>query len=100
MSQNAFVVNGPSFGGEQSQGGFQVTFDNGITVSVQFRDGNYSDGGKTVAEIAAFVDAGFIHIPGFDYGGDDVLGHCTPVQVAEFMYVASKNQRVKEETEA
>jgi hypothetical protein len=34
--------------------GFQMTFDNGCTISVQFSKFNYSDQGKTTAEVAAW----------------------------------------------
>ena len=34
--------------------GFQMTFDNGCTISVQFSKYNYSDQGKTTAEVAAW----------------------------------------------
>ena len=34
--------------------GFQMTFDNGCTISVQFSKYNYSDQGETTAEVAAW----------------------------------------------
>jgi hypothetical protein len=34
--------------------GFQMTFDNGCTISVQFSKFNYSDQGETTAEVAAW----------------------------------------------
>ena len=34
--------------------GFQMTFSNGCTISVQFSEFNYSDQGKTTAEVAAW----------------------------------------------
>ena len=34
--------------------GFQMTFDNGCTISVQFSKYNYSDQGETTSEVAAW----------------------------------------------
>ena len=34
--------------------GFQMTFENQFTISVQFSKHNYSDQGKTTAEVAAW----------------------------------------------
>ena len=34
--------------------GFQMTFANGCTISVQFSKGNYCDEGETTAEVAAW----------------------------------------------
>ena len=38
----------------ESHHGFQMTFDNGCTISVQFSKYNYSDQGETIAEVAAW----------------------------------------------
>jgi hypothetical protein len=38
--------------------GFQMTFDNGCTISVQFSKFNYSDQGETTAEVAAWNGKG------------------------------------------
>ena len=38
--------------------GFQMTFQNGCTISVQFSKHNYSDQGKTTAEVAAWNSNG------------------------------------------
>jgi hypothetical protein len=38
--------------------GFQMTFENQFTISVQFSGHNYSDGGKTTAEVAAWNSNG------------------------------------------
>jgi len=63
--------------------GFHMTFRNGNTVSVQFGRGNYADGGITTAEIAAWDrNENWIRLPGWN---DDVRGHCTPDEVAEFI---------------
>ena len=66
--------------------GFQISFKNGYSVSVQFGGGNYcsnrdipiKDWGKTVpdsdtAETALMTKDGFV-----EYQGDDVQGHMTP----------------------
>ena len=38
--------------------GFQMTFENQFTISVQFSKHNYSDQGKTTAEVAAWNSNG------------------------------------------
>jgi uncharacterized protein YneR len=38
--------------------GFQMTFGNQFTISVQFSKHNYSDQGKTTAEVAAWNNNG------------------------------------------
>jgi hypothetical protein len=38
--------------------GFQMDFENGCTISVQFSKHNYSDGGQTTAEVAAWNSNG------------------------------------------
>ena len=66
--------------------GFQISFNNGYIVSVQFGGGNYcsnrdlpiEDYGKAVpdsdtAETALMTKDGFV-----EYQGDDVQGHMTP----------------------
>lgn len=88
--------------------GFQMTFANGWTVSVQWGSGNYSDhyhrwsragesleivdrdvgaeGSKT-AEIAAWDKDGVWH----NFGSDTVKGYVSPDEVAEFIQLfASK----------
>lgn len=70
--------------------GFTMTFRNRITVSVRWGEYNYSDG-KTTAELAAW-DADnhdWVHVPGFNYGDDDVLGRCDTDEIAEFIHRAS-----------
>lgn len=71
--------------------GFTMTFANRVTVSVRWGEYNYSDQ-KTTAEAAAWnADThDWVHVDGFDYGGDDVLPHLTTDRVAEFVYNASK----------
>lgn len=75
-----------------AQKGFQVSFENGWTVSVQFGRGNYCqnynhdnyDGPvppSRTAEVAAWDKDDNWH----DFGGDTVEGHMKPNQVLEFM---------------
>lgn len=92
------------FSGKQSGRGFQVTFSNKITISVQFgwgsyctnRDGDmFSSVGDTQspnAEIAVFDSDGkwltqeALIATGIDNDpGDDVKGYVTPDQVALLM---------------
>jgi hypothetical protein len=70
--------------------GFTMTFANRITVSIRWGNHNYSDG-KTTAEVAAW-DADtheWVHVTGFDYNSDNVLGHLTTNEVAKFIHAAS-----------
>jgi len=77
--------------------GFHMTFDNGVTISVQFGKHNYSDGGKTTAEVAVWDEAGNWYIADDAQQdlikveeGSDVMGHCTPDVVAWIMDKARK----------
>jgi hypothetical protein len=72
--------------------GFHITFKNGYTMSVQFSKTNYSDGGETTAEIAAWGPDGWLSLG----EGDDVRGWCSPDEVLEVMnMVASKGSKPK-----
>ncbi len=74
--------------------GFAMTFANGITVSVRWGEANYCDQ-TTTAEVAAYRKSNdefgpvWVHAEGFDYDGDDVLGHLSPDEVARFIYIVS-----------
>ena len=69
--------------------GFTMTFQNRITVSIRWGKANYSDG-KTTAECAAWTAAHkWVHVIGFDYNDDDVLGRLSTDDVARFIYMAS-----------
>lgn len=70
--------------------GFTMTFQNRITVSIRWGEMNYSDG-KTTAECAAWNadNHAWVHVVGFNYYGDDVLGRLSTDDVAKFMYMAS-----------
>ena len=72
--------------------GFQMTFQNGWTVSVQFGAGNYCEnnmmsvsntpkGHSKDAEIAAWDKDGNWHT--FEY--DDVKGYCSADEAADFI---------------
>jgi Flp pilus assembly protein TadG len=79
--------------------GFQITFDNGYTVSVQFGPGNYSSNrvetyttsmnkpqSAELAETALLdPDGNFVK-----YKGDDVQGYRTAEQVLALLQYASK----------
>ena len=79
-----------------NQKGFQITYKNGYTVSVQFGCGNYctnrdlpiEDYGKAVpasdtAETALMTKDGFV-----PYQGDDVQGYMSPSEVLKLMVYA------------
>ena len=62
--------------------GFQITFDNGYTVSVQFGRSTYCDQGETTAEVASWdVNGKWFKLGEYD----DVRGHCSPEDVLEIM---------------
>ena len=75
------------------QKGFQITYQNGYTVSVQFGGGSYSTNrdlpyGEEVppsdtAETALMTKDGFV-----EYQGDDVQGHMSPSDVLKLMVYA------------
>ena len=73
--------------------GFHMVFKNGYTMSVQFSKTNYSDGGVTTAEIAAWgPDGQWLKLSDHD----DVRGWCSPDEVLEVMnMVASKGSKPK-----
>ena len=75
--------------------GFQITFENGYSVSVQFGPGNYCENkdlpynhGEEVpmsntAETALISPDGFV-----EYRGDDVQGHMAPKDILELLNYA------------
>ena len=75
------------------QKGFQITYQNGYTVSVQFGGGNYCTNrdlpyGEEVppsdtAETALMTKDGFV-----EYQGDDVQGYMSPSEVLQLMVYA------------
>lgn len=77
------------------QSGFQMSFDNGWTVSIQFGSGNYCDNqySKSVAlkhcnnaEMAAWDR----NAKWYRFEGDEVEGHASPERVAEFIHLVSQ----------
>jgi hypothetical protein len=75
--------------------GFQITFSNGWTVSVQFGPDNFCErrhvsknSSKSIdAEIAAWNDqTGAWH----KFGNNEYKGSCSPSEVAEFISIISK----------
>lgn len=75
--------------------GFQMTFENGCTISVQFGKHTYSDQGKTTAEVAAWDNKGnwFMFNEGkwveIEYSSD-VMSRQTAGEVAKLIYTLSQ----------
>ena len=73
--------------------GFTMVFPNGLKASVRWGFGNYcvrnnpkDFSAAMTAEVAALDTLGdFVHVPGFDYQGDDVLPSLSPQQVLAFL---------------
>jgi len=71
--------------------GFQMTFANGCTISVQFSKDNYSDGGKTTAEVAVWNGDGDWmtwndgHWTVYPSGESDVMSRQTTDDVARLI---------------
>ena len=93
-----------------NNGGFQITFENGLTASVQWRSGNYCDNYSSpftnafqesnTAEVAVFDTAGeFVNMDYFYNGNNDgeVAGFLSPEDVAEFLYKVSSFDTAKNE---
>jgi hypothetical protein len=75
--------------------GFQMTFENGCTISVQFSKYTYSDQGETTAEVAAWDNKGNWLIFNEDKwteieNGSDVMPHQTASDVAKLIYTLSQ----------
>ncbi len=75
--------------------GFQMTFENGCTISVQFGKHTYSDQGQTTAEVAAwdnkgtwfmFYDEKWNEIP----EGSDTMNYTSADDVAKLIYTLSQ----------
>ena len=75
--------------------GFQMTFENGCTISVQFSKHTYSDGGETTAEVAAWDNKGNWLM----FDGDkwieieemtDIMPRQTASDVAKLIYTLSQ----------
>ena len=75
--------------------GFHMVFKNGYTMSVQFSKTNYSDGGVTTAEIAAWgPDGQWLKLSEHD----DVRGWCSPDEVLEVMNMVASQGKKKMST--
>ena len=75
--------------------GFQMTFENGCTISVQFGKYTYSDQGETTAEVAAWDNKGNWLMFDEDKwteieNGSDVMSHQTTSDVAKLIYTLSQ----------
>ena len=76
--------------------GFQMTFQNGCTISVQFSKFNYSDQGKTTAEVAAWnSNKDWMMYNGDNWivltdGETDVMSHQTTDDIAMLIYTLSQ----------
>jgi hypothetical protein len=75
--------------------GFQMTFQNGCTISVQFGKHTYSDSGKTTAEVAAWDNTGNWLMFDEDKwteieNGSDVMPRQTASDVAKLIYTLSQ----------
>ena len=75
--------------------GFQMTFENGCTISVQFSKRTFSDGGHTTAEVAAWDTEGnwlmfdedkWVEIA----DGSDVMSYQSAGEVAKLIYTLSQ----------
>jgi hypothetical protein len=75
--------------------GFQMTFENGCTISVQFSKHTYSDGGETTAEVAAWDNKGNWLMFDEDKwteieNGSDVMARQSASDVAKLIYTLSQ----------
>lgn len=69
--------------------GFQIIFENGCTVSIQFGNSTYSDQGKTTAEVGVWDKEGkWIHLQQHDA----VQGWCSPEEVLSIMNKVANNE--------
>lgn len=83
-------VDRQKFNSKNVASGFQMTFENGYTISVQFGFGNYCENklsGKNSsknAEIAIFdSEDNFIQVEGMN---GDVKGYCNADEIAEYIH--------------
>jgi hypothetical protein len=75
--------------------GFQMTFENGCTISVQFGKHTYSDAGETTAEVAAWDNKGNWLMFDEDKwteieNGSDVMARQSASGVAKLIYTLSQ----------
>ena len=77
--------------------GFQMTFENGWTISVQFGHGNYCSNRNHPDGLHASKGVGYFSCPDaeiaiwnsfgeyYDFGNDDIKGYCSAEEVAEWI---------------
>lgn len=75
--------------------GFQMTFENGCTISVQFGKHTYSDQGESTAEVAAWDNKGnWLMTDGEKWfeivEGSDTMNHISAGEVAKLIYTLSQ----------
>jgi hypothetical protein len=75
--------------------GFQMTFENGCTISVQFGKHTYSDAGETTAEVAAWDNKGnWLMFDGDKWieieAMTDIMPRQTASDVAKLIYTLSQ----------
>jgi hypothetical protein len=88
--------------------GFSLTFENGITISVQFGSSNYCErknlhanyGSEMLNDIIESSDAEIAiwdeDDNWFNFGSDTVRGWCSANEVARWIYIASTSNNIDE----
>lgn len=79
--------------------GFQMTFANGNTISVQFGHGNYCDNKGESKETCNNAEVAIWNKEGHWYqiqSGDEVKGHCDADEVAKWIHFAATTEFKKE----
>ena len=77
--------------------GFQMTFENGWTISVQWGIGNYCSRGHISSNPMVDMKTDVVSSPdceimiwcneqNFSFGNDDVKGYCSADEVAEWIF--------------
>lgn len=83
MSERSFRILSGAF-----NNGYKQTFENGLTVPIQFSNYNYCDRGETTAEVAVIdVKHDFLRIS----RNDNVVGWVSSEKVAELLFLVSKS---------
>lgn len=82
MSTKAKVKRRACFKTNERGEGFHITFANGNTISVQWREGNYANRDGSVAEVAAWDSAGRMIKLDFDR---EIYGWASPDVVADLI---------------
>jgi hypothetical protein len=88
--------------------GFSLTFENGITISVQFGSGNYCERKNLHANYSSemlndIIESSDAEIAiwdeddnWFNFGSDTVRGWCSANEVARWIYIASTSNNIDE----